>query len=151
MEENETPCPTCRLLIPSGTKHESFSVCIHALQAAMLRQKRSAESIGYEVSVRFLAILEELALHPDAGVPYKMLAEGTQVEDVPPQQVGGIFAAILLRYRDVCDWAPLAEAREMARAATAELIMARGLLEEALKWDIPIALTKGIEAFLKQP
>lgn len=122
-------CPACHLELVEGETHGTFQDCIAALRTALLRQRELAQSLAFDVSVQLLAALEELSLHPDVGVAYRIITgvpsslslDGDQPIEVktmvlPPERVAGVFAAILKKYRELGDWSPLQNAEN--RAAT---------------------------------
>jgi len=90
--------------------------CIRALRRMLKRQKKLAASLSFDLSTRYLAALEELSLRPDVGVVYQIRAEGPEYRPlaVPPQQVSGVFAAILRKFKELGDWSPLQRAEAEA-------------------------------------
>lgn len=104
-------CKSCSL--ECDQMHESKDECIDALMAAMRKQRRAAESLAFDISTRYLAVLEELTLRPDAGVRYLTKLQG---EDEPrvlhAQQVSGVFSSILRRYEEMGEWSPLRQAQK---------------------------------------
>jgi len=114
MENESLPCGVCGLLLDSE-RHESAGDCIRGLRKAMLKQRKAAESLSFEVSTRYMAVLEELSLRPDVGIPYSMRVPGVDGEGVirlHHQQVSGVFTAILVKYKEMGDWSPLKERDE---------------------------------------
>lgn len=124
-------CYHCGLGLVPGDDHNDPKGCIKALRNAMLKQRQAAESLAFDVSVRFLAVLEQLALNPDVGVPYHAVdtTSGKPVE-VHHQHVAGIFAAIGKMYREMGDWTPLADAKEEIGRYSFLLGVCTGLLSE---------------------
>lgn len=111
-------CPTCKL---HGDAHGSPQECIEALQHALIRQRRAAETLAFDISTRFLAVLESLAVDPDEGLGYHV-----QGKPLAPVQVSGVFAAIWRRYSAQGDWSPLREL-EAKNVALEEQLRAAGI------------------------
>ena len=113
-------CEYCGITIPVERFHAEPKACINALRKALLRQRQIADHLSYEISVRYLAVLEELAQNPGDQVGFFTIGpDGTKVRHAP-QQVAGIFAAILMRYRVSCDWTPLHDAKRRIEELEAE-------------------------------
>jgi hypothetical protein len=112
--DNHSVCSTCGLLNEEG-QHPLTTDCIKALRIAMLKQKASAESIGMDISIHFLRALEELSIRPDVGFRYTFMNPETgDQEELPPQQVSGIFASLLRVYRQQSDFKPDEEQQRLA-------------------------------------
>jgi len=80
----------------------------------MLRQRTSAEQLGMDLSIHFLRALEELSLDPEVGVSYHVFdPESGKRLQVPGQQVSGVFAALLKKYREVADFSPHEREKEV--------------------------------------
>lgn len=86
----------------------------------MTRQRELATSMGMEISIRFLAVLEDLVKDPSIGIHYKVHEDG-ELKVLPANMVSGIFSAILMRYQTKCDWTPLADARARIQQLEREL------------------------------
>lgn len=86
----------------------------------MTRQRELATSMGMEISIRFLSVLEDLVANPNVGIAYKV-HEGGELKVLPAQLVSGLFSAILMKYREKCDWTPLADARARIQQLEREL------------------------------
>lgn len=129
MSDVHLMCRTCGLL---GGNHRSKVDCIHGLRAAMVAQSRAAEGLAFDVSTRFMAILERLAHDPAiAGVVYTVATPDGKGLPVPPQLVREVMTAIYHRYVEMCDWSPLKAERERADKAEAELSELKAKLAEA--------------------
>lgn len=110
-EMGNSVCFTCGL--NHDGDHELLEDCIYALREAMLKQRQAAERLGHDITMRVLGVLEELALRPECRCSnFTVLHPQTQKPLlVAPEQVAGVFAAILDRYKQMGDWSPLEEAR----------------------------------------
>jgi len=86
----------------------------------MTRQRELATSLGMEISIRFLSVLEDLVKDPSVGIAYKV-REGGELKVLPANLVSGLFSAILMRYQAKCDWTPLADARARIQQLEREL------------------------------
>jgi len=86
---------SCGLVLQEGERHPALIDCVHALQAAMIRQKEAAASLSFDLSVRYLSIIEQLA---------KAAGDGTVI--------GGVYANIKKRYEEMGDWSPMQHLRE---------------------------------------
>ena len=59
---------TCYLCgLRTWQAHDDPLHCIEELRVAMIKQRATAESLALDISTRFLAVLEELAAHPECG------------------------------------------------------------------------------------
>lgn len=91
--------------------------------------------MGMEISIRFLAVLEDLVKDPGVGIAYKVfegdLAHGGVLKVLEANKVSGIFSAILMKYQEKCDWTPLYELKQELAQAQIHLGGARGLLKGA--------------------
>ena len=142
MTQKEAPelCETCHL--PLGDDiHDSYADCIQALRSAMLRQKEAAQGLAFEVSIQFLAVLEELSLHPDVGVAYRVLTEGPDHKPLvlPPERVAGVFAAIHKKFRELGDWSPLKQVRTEASTYAYAVGKLTAKLQEIVDRDKAVA------------
>jgi hypothetical protein len=100
------------------------------MRAAMLQQRKAAERLSFEVSTRYLAILEGLALDPNVGVEYFMRVPGQEqnIVQVHHQQVAGVFTAIWRKFHEAGDWSPLREQEEKILAQRHLIDLLLGLL-----------------------
>jgi hypothetical protein len=107
------PCGVCGLMLQEE-RHESAGDCIRGLRKTLLKQRKAAELLSFEVSTRYLAALEELSLRPDVGIPYHMRVPGhpEDIVQIHHQQVSGVFTAIVKKYQELGDWSPLKERDE---------------------------------------
>lgn len=141
MELNpENMCETCGLANPEGKqdKHLTPQDCIRALRSAMLKQRLAAEQIGMDMSIHFLRALEELSIDPEVGVQYTMWDPNAGANRVlHGQQVSGVFAAILKKYREIADFSPHQKEKEVAAywARMAGLLAGRAL-EFTKKYEV---------------
>jgi hypothetical protein len=110
-EPSEAVCQWCGIQLGPEEYHSDKDSCIKGLRAAILKQRKAAELLSFEVSTRYLAALEELALRPDVGIPYHMRVPGhpEDVVQLHHQQVSGVFTAIVKKYRELGEWSPLKE------------------------------------------
>jgi hypothetical protein len=104
-------CNRCGLADPNeDVIHKVADDCINHMRMAMQNQRLAAERLGMDISIHFLRVLEELALDPDAGIQYAIWnQEENKQEVVHASRVSGVFASILKRYREMCDFSPHAE------------------------------------------
>jgi hypothetical protein len=130
-------------MMPEGTTHLSPGHCINDLRRALIRQNEIAQSLGFEISVRFLCILEELVKDPAVGLPYKV-HDGEQLKHLPADMVSGIFSSILMKYREKCEWSPLYELKQQLQDA--KLLLKRATMEMAHS-----DLRDRIDAFVTPP
>lgn len=114
-------CDRCEgAMVVQGQAHLDPMSCVRSLRKRLQLQKKLAESLSFEISVRYLAVLEELAQNPGDQVGFFTIgSNGTKIRHAPAQ-VAGIFAAILMRYRESCDWTPLHDARRRIEELEAE-------------------------------
>lgn len=133
--ENPEFCPRCRLL---GPAHETESECITAQQEAMIKQKKSSESLALALATNFFAVLESLVADPDCGIPYTTRDPETgKVKVLHSSQVQGVMSAIFLKYQSQGDWSPWNELKEELRQEQLLNKRFKGLLEECLdRFDI---------------
>jgi hypothetical protein len=139
------------MMTPGVDEHPpEAEACVRALRRALGKQVALAESMGFEIAVRFLNVLDELSKDPGVTIAYKTMADGTPVV-LPASQVSGLFAAILLRYRQEVDWSPLFETRRAVTIAQLQLTTACVWLDSLL-YTMPIdELTRTeIKAFLEK-
>lgn len=114
MTKSNIECETCGLA-SEGENHKHLSDCVKALRIAMVKQRQSAERIGLDMSIHFLRALEELAIRPDVGFRYTVWnPEKGEQQELPPQQVSGVFASILRVYREQSNFKPDEEQRSIA-------------------------------------
>jgi len=59
-------CVFCNLILEDGEIHSSHLICIQAMQAAMLKQKKAAEGLSYALSTKYLEVLEILCVEHGA-------------------------------------------------------------------------------------
>lgn len=109
-------CATCGLL-KGDEQHLTAGDCIRALRVSMMKQRELAESMAFDISMRFLGALEELAAHPDIGIPFRVWKPALNGEEpkifiLQALQVAGVFQAILQKYREAADWTPLADTKK---------------------------------------
>lgn len=125
------PCGVCGLLLVDE-KHDSAGDCIRGMRAAMLKQRQAAERLSFEVSTRYLAILENLSLNPNVGVEYFMRVPGQpeNIVQVHHQQAAGIFTAIWRAFHEAGDWSPLREQEEKILAQRKLIDLLLSLLPE---------------------
>lgn len=125
-------CLKCGLLRPPGAGiqaiHLGENECIRALNAALVRQREVASTLAFDLSVRYLTVLEQLAAAPDVGVPY--LTHQVDPETGRPTmgkvemaKVSGVFAAIWKRFAEMGDWSPMQELRDRIAELEAELAL----------------------------
>lgn len=129
MDSELKPCRNCGLL---ADDHAGLDICVQALRDAMLKQREAAAKLSFDLSTRYLAALEELALGIDAGVPYKVRLADEQILQVHHRDVAGIFAAILRKFRELGDWSPLREAEQTAEQMRHGASHLLGILESIL-------------------
>lgn len=106
--------------------HPDHLACIRALQGVIERQRAAASTLAFEVSTQFLAVLEQLAAHPDVGIPFRIPYIDPEtgkdaLGSVQNVKVAGIFSAILKKYSEMGDWSPLKELRDKVAELEAEL------------------------------
>lgn len=125
------------LMMPGVSEHLPVEkTCIAELRQALLRQRAAAETLAFEVSVRYLAVLEQLAKDPGTDIAFVVNVPGSELPyRVEPERVAGIFAIILKRYQEMCSWTPLHDARAIAREAQEKLKTAADLLERILEGE----------------
>lgn len=109
MKDELKPCRNCGLL---ADDHAGLDVCVQALREAMIKQKEAASSLSFDMSTRFLAALEELALGVDTGIQFSVITPEGKPLRLQTRQVAGMFAAILRQFRDLGDWSPLRDAEK---------------------------------------
>jgi hypothetical protein len=133
VEHEPSFCPHCGILSPVGPikGHASPEACIAALRAAMIKQRKAASSLAFDLSTRYLAVLEELALDcgEPAGVQFKVRTPEGKIMVAHHSQVSGFFAAIMRKFEELGDWSPLRDAQERGDA----LELHAGLLLEVLE------------------
>jgi len=86
--------------------------CVDQLKAALIKQREVASRLAFDLSTRYLAAIEGLALDPStSGIRYTALDpySGKPVE-VENKQVAGIFSSILRKFNELGDWSPLRDA-----------------------------------------
>ena len=142
MPTAENPCERCGLE-KGDDQHLTHGDCVRALRRAMLKQRQLAESFSFDISMRYLAALEELAADPDVGIVYRgFIMEPSENDDltpkfkvmnVPPQQVAGIFAAIQQEFHRRGDWTPLADAKHKAARYAYAAGRLTGMLQKLLR------------------
>lgn len=97
MENQQTSesCDTCGLLLQDD-RHGSPEDCIRGLRKAMIKQRKAAELLSFEVSTRYLVIIEDIAINAtgDAAI------------------TAAIMQDIYRRYAGMGDWSPLKEQEE---------------------------------------
>lgn len=117
-----TACWMCSLMLPEGTTHQGPHDCIKELRRVLIRQKEISQSLAFEISVRYLAVLERLAKNPGTDVAYVVDVPGLNLPcRIPPEKVAGIFAAILFEYQKVGNWSPLTEAKDLAQSRLTDM------------------------------
>lgn len=127
MPNEDTMCQYCGLLIPPHVFHGEPQACITALRKVLMRQRELAQHMAYDISTRFLAILEELSLRPDAGIGYKVRdpRDPEKAMNIPANNVAGVFGAIMKKFHEACDWSPSAVLREENRKLQEEIAKLR--------------------------
>jgi len=106
-------CARCGLM--TQAEHADERACIAHLRGALLEQRSAAQRMSFDMSMRYLAAIEELALRPgEAGVSFKVRSPDGTIMTVRAEQVSGIFAAILRQFHSLGDWTPLRDAEERA-------------------------------------
>ena len=91
-EKPSSICDVCYLVLPDdGTHHPTHLDCVHALRDTLLRQRKAAETLSFEVSTRYLAILEKMAA--------ETFESGEMVAEVMDQLRRGFY--------EMGDWSPL--------------------------------------------
>lgn len=123
-----TLCGVCGLML-ENERHKSAGDCIRGLRKAMMQQRQAASTMAFEISTRYLGVLEELALRPDVGIPYSMRTPGDVFSEekitLHHQQVAGVFTAIHKKFMEAGDWSPLKERDD-------ELRLQRQLIDHCL-------------------
>jgi len=120
-EPATTFCTICGL--DDDKAHHTPGDCIFGLRAALVRQKKAASLLSFEVSTRYLAIIENLALRPNVGIPYSIMMPPhphappgeMPVIQVHHYQVRGVFTAIWKAFAEAGDWSPLKEQETQIR------------------------------------
>lgn len=137
-------CTWCGIRLEPEEYHSDKDGCIKGLRAAMLKQRKAAELLSFEVSTRYLAALEELALRPDVGVPYHMRVPGhpEDIVQLAHQQVAGVFTAIVRKYKELGDWSPLKERDERIGRLERLLEQVLGLLPVLLTPQVLVEINR---------
>lgn len=139
------PCGVCGLLL-QDERHESAGDCIRGLRSALIKQKRLAEEMAFDISTRYLAAIEELSLRPEVGIPYytRVPDQPENIVQVSHQQVAGVFTAIVRKYRALGDWSPLQAIKKEVESARELYSMAIGVLEMVMTPDVVVSCDRSV-------
>lgn len=132
---------TCYLCgLRTDNDHEDPLYCIEEMRVSAIKRERDLRDASLEASTRILAVLEHLALRPDAGlVGYTVHNPHTgNKEQLPPQRVAGIFANLRHLYEELGEWSPVRELKEELAMTRDHVKRMASLLEECLP-DLPEA------------
>lgn len=146
---NREECPSCGLLLPAGKVHiprdGKDHDCIRALRDALLKQKKAAELLSFEVTTRCVAILEELVLRPDVGIAYFETDLEGQKRRVDPARVSGIFAVLMKKFKEMGEWSPLRAAERGRDDALDKIDKLPAFVEYCVKHMGPAEARRAIE------